>query len=203
MLITLSSLINKYNLKISGAIHVGGHHGEEISEYIANNIKNIIIFEPLRSNFKVLNKTIESFSLDIISHRVALGAAPGTGVMYVSNNSALSSSLLKPKKVCEQYTDMLFSQREVVNIATLDSFNLSGYNFLNMDVQGFELEVLKGGTDTLKQIEYIYTEVNRDILYEGTVIINELDSYLKDFDRVETDWSGDTWGDALYIRKRC
>ena len=30
-----------------------------------------------------------------------------------------------------------------------------------MDVQGYELEVLKGGLETLKQVDYVYCEVNR------------------------------------------
>jgi hypothetical protein len=71
-----------------------------------------------------------------------------------------------------------------------------------MDVQGFELEVLKGGKQTLDQVDYVYTEVNRDEVYEDNVYIEELDVFLSDFSRVETEWTGETWGDALYIRKR-
>ena len=33
-----------------------------------------------------------------------------------------------------------------------------------MDVQGYELEVLKGGLETLKQVDYVYCEVN---MYEN------------------------------------
>jgi hypothetical protein len=122
--------------------------------------------------------------------------------MYVSSNGALSSSLLKPKKHLEQYRDITFNEKETVEVATLDSFNLQGFNFINMDVQGFELEVLKGGKQTLDQVDYVYTEVNRDEVYEDNVYIEELDVFLSDFSRVETEWTGETWGDALYIRKR-
>jgi hypothetical protein len=71
-----------------------------------------------------------------------------------------------------------------------------------MDVQGYELEVLKGSENTLKGIDYIYTEVNRDELYENNAFIEEIDNFLDNYTRVATDWSGNTWGDALYIKKR-
>jgi hypothetical protein len=70
-----------------------------------------------------------------------------------------------------------------------------------MDVQGFELEVLKGATETLKGIDYVYCEINRDEVYEGCAKIWELDAFLKDFTRVETSWAGGSWGDAIYIKK--
>ena len=45
-------------------------------------------------------------------------------------------------------------------------------------------------------------EVNRDELYKGCVLVEELDTYLLQFrfKRVITGWAGDTWGDALYIK---
>ena len=51
-----------------------------------------------------------------------------------------------------------------------------------MDVQGYELEVLKGFGNYIKSVEYIFTEVNRDYLYEENVLINELDEFLKKMD---------------------
>ena len=88
----------------------------------------------------------------------------------------------------------------------LDSFSeeTQGFNFINMDVQGYELEVLKGGSETLKHVDYVYCEVNRDEVYENNAYIEELDEFLSEYemDRVETDWSGGILGDALYVRKK-
>ena len=73
-----------------------------------------------------------------------------------------------------------------------------------MDVQGYELEVLKG-FESLETIKYIKTEVNRKELYEENVLVKDLDKYLKEhsFVRVETIWHNRTipWGDAFYIRR--
>jgi hypothetical protein len=59
-----------------------------------------------------------------------------------------------------------------------------------MDVQGYEGEVIKGATETLKHIDYIYSEVNRGQTYAGNMEIDEFDELLKDFKRVETKWAG-------------
>ena len=77
------------------------------------------------------------------------------------------------------------------------------YNFIAIDVQGYELEVMRGAVDTLNNIEYIVAEVNRNELYINCAKVNELDSFLGDFGfkRVETLWAGgQDWGDALYIK---
>ena len=85
-------------------------------------------------------------------------------------------------------------------------FDLRGANFMNVDVQGYELEVFKGGKETLEQIEYVYCEVNRGEMYEGNPMIEELDEYLGGygFERVETHWPETwyKWGDAFYIKNK-
>ena len=137
---------------------------------------------------------------------VALGNEEKEVEMYVSNRDRMCSSILKPKVVLEQYPDITFDERETVEMMRLDNTDLEfdNFNFLNIDVQGYELEVLKGGAKTLEGIDYIYTEINRAEVYENTPHVDELDTYLKPygFTRVESDWTGDTWGDGLYIKEK-
>jgi hypothetical protein len=89
-------------------------------------------------------------------------------------------------------------------VKRLDSLGLAhkGYQLLVMDVQGFEGRVLKGATETLKQMNFVYTEVNRDEVYQGCTLVDELDELLSEFERVETGaWVGGMWSDAFYIRR--
>lgn len=204
MLISFTEIKKKYNMNINGIIHVGGHFGEEILEYVQNQIQNIIIFEPSESNFKVLEENVRQLNANISGYQVALGSTEGIMEMYVSSNNGLSSSLLKPKKHLTQYSDITFNRKESVEVKTLDSYSFSGYNFINMDVQGYELEVLKGGSETLKYVDYVYCEVNRDEVYENNAYIEEIDEFLSSYnmERVEVSWQGDTWGDALYIKNK-
>jgi hypothetical protein len=88
----------------------------------------------------------------------------------------------------------------------LDDFNydVNKYNFINIDVQGYELEVFKGASEKLNYIDVIMTEINQDELYKDCTQIQELDEFLSKygFERVETYWwYNDGWGDALYIKK--
>jgi hypothetical protein len=89
-----------------------------------------------------------------------------------------------------------------------DSFfangDLDGFDFLNVDVQGAELFVLRGMGELINQFKWVYLEVNKAHLYVGCPLVEELDQYLANFGlvRVETMWAGNTnWGDALWVKK--
>lgn len=126
--------------------------------------------------------------------------------MYVeSANKGQSSSILKPSLHTKQYPHIIFDNKETVKMVKLDDvdFNFTNYNMINIDVQGYEMEVFKGSKLILNHIDYIITEVNRDEVYENCTKINELDNFLLGFNfkRVETTWDGITWGDALYVKR--
>ena len=205
MILNFKYLKNKYNMNIKGIIHIGAHHGQEVEDYINSGIQDIIMFEPLSYNFEVLEKNLRDANANISAHQVALGNEEKMVSMYLSDNEQMSSSILKPKKHLQNHPTVHFNGVEEVEMKRLDSFSeeTSNFNFINMDVQGYELEVLKGGSETLKHIDYVYCEVNRDEVYENNAYIEELDDYLANYnmERVETDWSGGIWGDALYVRK--
>lgn len=202
MLLSFTQLKRKYNMNVNGVIHVGAHHGEELSEYINNGIQSIILFEPLSENFDILSENVKDLNADIEGHQIALGSSPGKATMYLSDNQKQSSSILKPKVHLTHHPHVKFDGTEEVEVDVLDNFDTKDFNFLNMDVQGYELEVLKGATKTLEHVDYVYCEVNRDEVYEGNAFIEEIDEYLSEysFQRVETDWQGEIWGDALYIK---
>lgn len=191
-------------MNITGIIHVGAHYGEEIPEYISNGISDIIVFEPLSECFDVLSQKSLNLNANIEGHQVALGSYKGTALMHLSDNQQQSSSILKPKVHLTHHPHVKFQGNEEVEVNLLDNFDTKKYNFLNMDVQGYELEVLKGSIETLKHIDYVYCEVNRDEVYEGNAYVEEIDDFLFNYEmkRVETSWIGEIWGDALYIKNK-
>ena len=204
MLLSFTQLRKKYSMHIKGVIHVGAHYGEEIYEYVNNGIQEIILFEPLSDCFDVIQKKLFDINANIEGHQVALGSTVGTATMYLSDNERQSSSILKPKVHLTHHPHVKFDGTEEVEVDFLDNFDTKDFNFLNMDVQGYELEVLKGAVETLKHVDYVYCEVNRDELYEGNAYIQEIDEFLSNYGmiRVETSWEGDLWGDALYIKNK-
>ena len=176
--------------------------GQEYEIYQKFRIANLVFFEPLSQNFEILKSHVgENAKL----FQKALGNENKKVKMYVeSANNGMSSSILKPKKHLEQYPNIVFDSEEIVEMVRLDEIlkDKENYNFITIDVQGYELEVFKGSRETLKNIDYILTEVNRDELYENCARVEQLDEFLGQFDfqRVETNWEGETWGDAFYIK---
>jgi FkbM family methyltransferase len=205
MLLSYSSLIKQYNINVKGVIHVGGHIGQEMETYKKNNVENLIVFEPQKIPFQKLSQVANSLNFNNLKLvNKALGSTCKS-VEMTCNDDGLCSSILNPKHVLQQYPDILFNRKEVVDMVTMDSVidNDHNYNFLNMDTQGYELEVLKGSKKTLENVDCVYTEVNNTEVYENNALIEEIDEFLEDYTmvRVETDWMGGTWGDAFYIRQ--
>ena len=204
MLLDLQNLVIKYNMNIKGVLHIGAHFGEENNVYNHLNIQNRTFFEPLSKNFETLKQNIgESFLL----HQLALGNENKTVEMNVETaNMGQSSSILKPILHLTQYPHIKFESTEKVQMRRLDDLDLEfeKYNFINIDVQGYELEVFKGAAKTLEKIDFIMSEINRDEVYENNAYIEDIDKFLSDlnFERVVVEWTGGTWGDALYIKNK-
>ena len=210
MLLNFKKILNDYDIKSEGIIHVGAHYGHEVNQYVNAGIKNILLFEPLSKNFRQLKFNVSqinhSSDFQIILENIALGKTKKEVEMFVEEvNQGMSSSVLEPALHSTQYPHITFEKKELVRMNTLDSYLGSSkrYDFINIDVQGYELEVFKGAAKTLEKINYIITEVNRAELYKSCVQIEELDSFLGEYGFVRdiTSWDGDTWGDAFYVKK--
>jgi FkbM family methyltransferase len=202
MLLNLDSLKEKYDLKIKGVLHIGAHIGQEFQTYERLGIKNVMFFEPIKNTFNRLKENVGDKAILI---NTALGNKEGEVEMFTETiNEGQSSSVLEPDYHLVQHPSIQFDGKETVKMTKLDKFieHKEKFNFINIDVQGYELEVFKGGSEYLNTIDYVMTEVNRAELYKGCAKIEELDSYLGSygFNRVETTWAGGTWGDAFYIK---
>ena len=203
MILQLKDLVKKYNMNVSGVIHIGAHYGEEVSNYVNLGIDDIVLFEPLEKNFEILKNNVSELNANITGYCAALGNKNQNVNMFLSSNNLESSSVLKPKIHLDLHPEVVFSGEELVEMKRLDDFSFKNYNFINMDVQGYEMEVLKGAEKTLEYVDYLYCEVNRNEVYEGNAYIEEIDNYLSNYNmrRVETSWWYDgPWGDALYIK---
>ena len=201
MLISLNELVNKYNINFKGILHVGAHECEEIHDY-ENYISRdkILWVEALPEKVTISKNKYPGINIEnaIVSDKIE-------NVTFNESNNGQSSSILEfglhslyhPQvhyiKTFEGTTDLLKNILPKHNIKC---------NFLNFDIQGAELKALKGMEEYLKDVDYIYTEVNSDYVYKECALISELDDYLKQFSliRVETKWTNFKWGDAFYIR---
>ncbi len=137
MLISFKQLKQKYDMNISGVIHIGAHFGQEAEDYIANGITEMVFFEPLSESLKVLEENLSYIANDanVMIYPVALGNEEKEVEMYVSNRDRMCSSILKPKVVLEQYPDITFDERETVEMMRLDDTDLEFDFFFRASVQ--------------------------------------------------------------------
>lgn len=205
-MIDLKTVIGKHGLSPKGVIHVGGHYAEEYNEYKTCGIKNMVFIEPCNAAFEEMSKRLIDKD-DVVLIKVACGSEEGEFEMNVSPaNEGQSNSLLLPLLHLQQHPEIQFTEKETVQVRRLDNLKIDFplYDMLVMDVQGFEGEVLRGASETLKNIDIIYTEVNRGMTYASNMLIEEMDALLKEygFIRVETYWPSPnwTWGDSIYIK---
>jgi|688.fasta_scaffold419810_2 FkbM family methyltransferase len=204
MILDLHEIRSRYSLNIKGILHVGGHHGQEQELYDTLKIKNVVYFEPVKSNFEILRQKEKE---GLILFNCALGNYEGLVEMNIeTNNLGQSSSILEAKIHLEHYPNITFDNKETVEIKMLNNIALDfkKYNLLNIDVQGYELEVLKGSDRILKFIDYIVVEVNKVEMYKNCSLVSEIDNFLYNFGfiRKETFWVDESWGDSFYLKQQ-
>lgn len=190
---------------IKGCIHIGAHHGEEKQIYIENNINNVIWIEANPEYENIIKEKTNNEDLVIIR---GVGNTKRTVNFNISNNGQSSSILdLELHKV--MHPDVFYvksieiNEDRMVNIIEEFGINIDEYNFLNLDIQGYELEAIKGFDTLIQKFDYIYTEVNSGPLYSNCALMPDIDDYLSNygFIRIETSMTPYSWGDAIYVKK--
>ncbi|WP_284232849.1 FkbM family methyltransferase [Mycobacterium antarcticum] len=139
----------------------------------------IVSFEPLPEPFSVLERKTSGDPL-WDSRRCALGDSDGTISINVAGNSGESSSALP---MLQSHQDACpaanYIGSEVVPMHRLDSvaaefLGPTDVAFLKVDVQGFEKQVLAGGSSTVRNCCVgIQLELSFLPLYEGGMLIRE------------------------------
>lgn len=213
MIFDLKNITDAFG-NITGIIHVGAFRGEEIKQYREIGLKNTILFEPQEHLYYMFKYQLLPTEQ---AYNFALGDEEGELDLYISkteggiqNGSGASSSFLKPKIHLTEHPNVIFDGtiekckiKRLDNVVLENNINISEYNLLSIDVQGYELKVLKGSINTLNSIKYIIAEVNRDEVYEGCPMVNDIDNFLNHFGfkNVYTYWQSKSWGDALYVKQ--
>jgi FkbM family methyltransferase len=131
-------------------LDIGAHTGTYSIELVSS-CKEVVAFEPQRSTYYALcgGVAISGLSDKIICHQYGLGSEEQTGsqLLKIVSNDGGGSSLLPGGN-----ENVL--KEETIQVRTLDSFGLRNVGFIKMDVENNELNVLRGGLDTLRESNY-------------------------------------------------
>jgi FkbM family methyltransferase len=131
----------------------------------------IVSFEPLSEAFAELERNA---SQDVAwsTRPVALGDEDGSAEIHVSANSWSSSLLDMGERHLRSAPESAYVGTEPVTTARLDTIwdevaRPEDRVFLKLDVQGFEMYVLRGATASLDKVVGVQVELALAHLYEG------------------------------------
>lgn len=212
MLIYFNELVQKYG-RPKGIIHLGAHLAEEMDSYLSFSINNVVWIEANPNLYEnllsIVNGTGHKAFCELLSDVDGNEMKFNIAKNYYNGNYQSSSvldfgthAIHHPHIVME---DSIILKSKTINTIFLENnLDFNEYDFLNLDLQGYELPVIKGFGDNIQKMKYIYTEVNTGEVYKNCTRIEELDEYLKSygFERVETSMTDAEWGDAMYVKKQ-
>ncbi len=137
-------------------------------------------FEPLEFHCSKLEQAISEIP-DIRLHRVALGSSDGLGKMHVTSFSDASSLLTIGELTSEEFGITEIGEAEVP-ITTLDGYvSRSGLplpDLIKLDLQGYELEALRGGENCLKYATSVICEVSFREYYGRQPLFHDIVGFL-------------------------
>lgn len=207
MLIKFNDICKKYGFLPRGIIHIGAHELEEMSDYTAAGVNNIIWVEGnpslIEAGIRKTEGTPQKFLHGLIYDEDDIE------LEFNITNNMQSSSILKfgKHKEYHPHVDVIdvikIKSTRIDTLLENNNIGKNDYDFLNLDIQGVELRAIKSCGEYLDNIKYIYTEVNSGEVYERNDLIEGIDEFLtgKGFSRVETSMTQYEWGDAFYIKK--
>jgi FkbM family methyltransferase len=172
-----------------GIIDVGANRGQFSLECrVWKPNLPITAFEPIPAAARVYRRVHGGCShVELIES--ALGETKGTAELHVSHD-ADSSSILP----IGQQQAALFRNTHEIGTLTFSVNRLDDYGvrwqsqkdlLLKIDVQGFELSVLRGSVETLKKCRYVYVECSEVELYEGQALRSDVSQFLRENGFVE------------------
>jgi FkbM family methyltransferase len=141
----------------------------------------IFSFEPLQKPAATYLKTFSGDSRTRLINK-AIAAESGSADMHVSRWDVSSSLLPLAQAQHDNFPFTEVSRQETVSLAPLsacvDREAIAGTSLLKLDVQGYELTVLKGCADLLDRFRYVYVEASFIELYVGQALASEVIAYL-------------------------
>jgi len=211
VLIPVNTLVNEYGVRPDGVLHLGAHRAEELNAYANYNWGHVWwveanpdLIDPL--NF-IVSRTMRGLRDNTVIHALVGEREGQSATLRIASNGESSSVLPFGTHAVEHPEVTMTGEEVTMEMRTVDMLALEhdiAADFLNLDLQGYELAALRGAVRFLPGVRWVYCEVNERELYQGCALIGEVDDYLSahGFARRATKMTRHGWGDALYTRVR-
>lgn len=194
-------------------LHIGANWGDETSAYIylyRNTLRSITYIECIPHIARGLKDKMEVLSgqTGMPIHVVEALVSDISNVsckFHIASNNGASSSMFEPNSKEWMWDYVNFPAAIDLTTTTCDALALNGqlpkvYDSLVLDVQGAELNVLKGMKSLLPHIKQIITEYSTREFYKGGVLFDELHSFLVSQGFRLENPPFDVHGDVYFIR---
>jgi len=209
----IADIVRMREAIVNTIVHVGAHEGQEIEEYLSLMPSKIVFIEADPTTFLILQKNIaENYrsqrSLFLLFNEL-ISDVDGKILNFYKFNNSQSSSVFKSTDLLKNTWDGLDETGEVLSLKSTtlgkllfgEEINITDLSILILDIQGSELNALKGLGDEIRKFKYIEVEVSAEEIYQGGPLFAEVNELLalKGFKLIgNTQWHGD----AVYERIR-
>ncbi len=176
-------LLGLSSLEIYTIIDIGANEGQSTQKLGRIFPKaTIYAFEPCLSAYQKLVRIGEK-NPQIIPYNMALGESQNQVIFREFSQATQASSVLEiyPSTLREYPILEKVNYREIEQ-CPLDEISLPiiPHLLVKIDVQGYELQVIKGGIHTLQQTKACIIEINNDLTYNQQSSFKEIFSILSD-----------------------
>jgi FkbM family methyltransferase len=132
-------------------------------------------FEPDQAEILKLEESRPNYSnADFIYYPLALGKKSEIRTLYKTLDPACSSIFPPISELAKKYTELHCTKlvsTDSIEITTLDIWRstqqIKHVDYLKIDTQGSELEILEGALETLKATSLVELEVEFSPIYQG------------------------------------
>lgn len=199
----------KYQIKPSPLIHVGAHLVQEREMYRSTDFEPVLWVEAQPFIFGQAQNLLKDYEKQQIVNTALWSVSDVELTFYIAGDEGSSSSLLEPHLISASHPQVFTREKYKITTKSLDDL-LAGqklannYKILVLDVQGAEIEVLRGAEKTLKNVDTIVSEISTLELYKGNARIKDLIEFLdsEGFTFAASEINRATgWGEGLFIRR--
>ena len=165
-----------------GVLHIGGSFGQEAREYADYGLK-VIWIEGLPEVFQNLEQNISEYPHQI-AFNALLGANSGIAKFNLTSNGFMSSSLYRLDPIAAAQYNYKELDSVELNLVRLDELFtpdiLIGMSHWVIDVQGAELEVLKGAGALLRFCSTLEVEGSNYEVYKSAPLLQSIEEFLNE-----------------------